>query len=1220
MKRTKQQLLFKRKLTFLTVMVFLGLCGSVVPGTAEAAKLIVSGGGRSVFDVNFVNVTDQNKEAAGVLFVDYLDDESKTVIPYNHPAQTQKGVINGVQYWADMLGSDTKNPVPAQIFVRGKAQQGNAYAASVAFKQGEPVSAHYWMQSLQQGKELNRIDDFTKLKMISSGQEKFIIYDGKKLNDAAYGIISIGQFMGADRKGCADGWWSQKGNILPDNEQAADLAATVRHEMAHALGFNVITASVEDKRGKEMEDADGVPIMQFPSDITQDNAWIYHLRDQNLNPATKGKMIITSREFSRRKTKDPSLREADFFILDNKSTTQPRSGKAYFVGDEVTNVLKGKQFDGVDGLPVTGWETSGLDLSHLETGGLMSHADYRNYTVFTEVELAAMQDIGYQFDRKAYYGRSVYNDGLTLINTLGYSARNAAGTAYIAGKYSEVPYGIGLHVFGSRNTITQAADILTKGDGAAGIRIDGTENTVTLARGNAVHADGANGIGVLISYGRNQTLNQEGTVTADGTGGNGVQFDFGSNMLGAGSEYRGSYIRFSRNVDAEDGSITSSVNNQIDETVPELNGPLVTEYNLSGSLSGAKNAIYIGRNAFVRSINVKEGASISGNITSDWKHFKTDGSYDEVPWDKDGQALCLQYNGKNYSYDVYIPDLVTNLNFNANITYNGNISGPDNMKLNVLGGTLTYGGKADVVGVQVAKGASLFGGSYTVHDMTESVVDDFAMEMDSTDTGYLVSHGTIGAIDDASSMHITGKLLSDGMLQGVAGGKAGTIRVSDEAEIDGSQVIAKNLLPDETFAVLQAGSVSGSVKNTENAPYKFGMLDEIGSVEGNQAVVTGKAANNLGAVDAVQNETYGAMMSMYNNLTANGDMRRNEMRSLFTLTPAETKKALSSIASNASANSMALAQRSVMTRHLLSSRLNEAFLPKPVKVKLPEASLDGGNGSALDVSLKLLEPAENDIWLKFGKNWGDLKDDADYHSSTTLLGWDKAVAPNWRAGVYAGYSKTAFTDSTAGNELKDTRIGLYAGYNKAGREGLVFLNYGWMRNKLHRGVMGMTASADYHSRILELGGEYLYDLQAQKDVPWHVRPYVNVQLSRLWQNGYSETGAGVFNQVVDSKHNDYFGAGAGVEFKRYLSGGNYAIRVGIRHAFAGAEPRLRYSYMGNQANSYDMRNVQDKTHFVLSIGGETELAKGWSLGGDAGFTRGSHDKDWFCSLTIKRMW
>ena len=249
-----------------------------------------------------------------------------------------------------------------------------------------------------------------------------------------------------------------------------------------------------------------------------------------------------------------------------------------------------------------------------------------------------------------------------------------------------------------------------------------------------------------------------------------------------------------------------------------------------------------------------------------------------------------------------------------------------------------------------------------------------------------------------------------------------------------------------------------------------------------------------------------------------------------------------------------------------------------------------------------------------------MRDGADYHSSTTLLGWDKAVAPFWRAGVYAGYSKTGFSDATAGNELKDTRVGLYAGYNKAGREGLVFLNYGWLRNELHRVVMGMTAGADYHSRILELGGEYLYDLHAQKDVPWHVRPYVNVQLSRLWQDRYSETGAGVFNQVVDSKHNNYFGAGAGVEFKRYLAGGNYAIRAGIRRAVSGAEPKLRYSYMGDQANTYNMDNVQDKTHFVLSVGGETQLAKGWSLGGDAAFQRGRRDKDWSCGVSVKHTW
>ena len=58
---------------------------------------------------------------------------------------------------------------------------------------------------------------------------------------------------------------------------------------------------------------------------------------------------------------------------------------------------------------------------------------------------------------------------------------------------------------------------------------------------------------------------------------------------------------------------------------------------------------------------------------------------------------------------------------------------------------------------------------------------------------------------------------------------------------------------------------------------------------------------------------------------------------------------------------------------------------------------------------------------------------------------------DWRVGAFAGYSSTDFADSNASNELKDTRFGLYAGYNKAGREAMAYLDYGWMRNKLHPG-------------------------------------------------------------------------------------------------------------------------------------------------------------------------
>ena len=41
---------------------------------------------------------------------------------------------------------------------------------------------------------------------------------------------------------------------------------------------------------------------------------------------------------------------------------------------------------------------------------------------------------------------------------------------------------------------------------------------------------------------------------------------------------------------------------------------------------------------------------------------------------------------------------------------------------------------------------------------------------------------------------------------------------------------------------------------------------------------------------------------------------------------------------------------------------------------------------------------------------------------------------------------------------------------------------------------------------------------------------------------------------------------------------------------------------------------------LLSVGGDVEVARGWTIGGDAAFQRGRHDKDWSCSVTLKRMW
>ena len=140
------------------------------------------------------------------------------------------------------------------------------------------------------------------------------------------------------------------------------------------------------------------------------------------------------------------------------------------------------------------------------------------------------------------------------------------------------------------------------------------------------------------------------------------------------------------------------------------------------------------------------------------------------------------------------------------------------------------------------------------------------------------------------------------------------------------------------------------------------------------------------------------------------------------------------------------------------------------------------------------------------------------------------------------------------------------------------------------------------------------------DKNYSISPYINLQYSHLKQNSYEEEGAGIFNQHVDSKSNNYFAGQLGVEYKRQFTKGNYAARIGIKHAFTGADPELNFSYEGDANNFYTLKNNQDKTHFVMSISGENEFANGWVLGGDLSFQKGSHDRDLSASVMLRKLW
>ncbi|MFC4297671.1 autotransporter domain-containing protein [Castellaniella hirudinis] len=439
-----------------------------------------------------------------------------------------------------------------------------------------------------------------------------------------------------------------------------DIVSTAIHELGHGMG---ITSSIRDAAGAF------TPV--FGSTL---NGWASLMVDDHGNPARAGQVV-----WCQGCSNTPA---ADVFDV--------RQNQARLVGTHINEVLAG----GLPGIPLNMLKPSGgVDtdyMSHIELkNSMMSHQMYRNYTGFMEAELAVLQDLGYTIDRHNFFGRSIYGSGLDVVNTQGYFARNAQGTAYVPGQYNTALLGLGLHVYGSHNRVRQAADLLTAGEGGAGIRVDGEGNALTIDPGVRVYADGDTGQGVMFAYGRNHTLVQRGDVQALGERGVGLRFDFGNNALTDGVEARGSYIY--------------SVNGVPQALLPELDGALVSQADISGRVAGREAAIYMSANAYVARLNLMQGASIEGNIVS---------LYDQKDEHGDQRLTTVSFGQRADAAGRATGQADAGFRF----AYAGNILGRTNLTLSFDGGDTRLNGRNEVVGVVIQPGARL-GGNAT-YEMT----------------------------------------------------------------------------------------------------------------------------------------------------------------------------------------------------------------------------------------------------------------------------------------------------------------------------------------------------------------------------------------------------------------------------------------------------------------------------------------------------------------------
>ena len=209
-----------------------------------------------------------------------------------------------------------------------------------------------------------------------------------------------------------------------------EITPVMFHEIAHSLGISAerVNNPYDFAYGDKYFYAVGEGANN-PYNFTS------HLRNQNGLAPQANQMIMTTADFNNPDIQNAflaatgrNLTAEDVFIVEDVDS-EVRLGRTYlyFVGDNVTEALGGKTFtrgDGVQvsGIPINTWEGF-PDFSHLELArSMMSHQNYRSYTTFMEAELALLQDIGYNIDRKNFYGRSIYLDNQNIINDQGFSA------------------------------------------------------------------------------------------------------------------------------------------------------------------------------------------------------------------------------------------------------------------------------------------------------------------------------------------------------------------------------------------------------------------------------------------------------------------------------------------------------------------------------------------------------------------------------------------------------------------------------------------------------------------------------------------------------------------------------------------------------------------------------------------------------------------------------
>ena len=250
-----------------------------------------------------------------------------------------------------------------------------------------------------------------------------------------------------------------------------------------------------------------------------------------------------------------------------------------------------------------------------------------------------------------------------------------------------------------------------------------------------------------------------------------------------------------------------------------------------------------------------------------------------------------------------------------------------------------------------------------------------------------------------------------------------------------------------------------------------------------------------------------------------------------------------------------------------------------------------------------------DWWLRSFSEWESYYDDAvSGKSHSVAAGMDMNTGKETRTGIYGMYNHTELSGGVAEALQQDWRIGAYMGKQHGAVQQYGYVNYGKLGNHYNGLVNGQSIDDKYRGQIVELGGEYKYDLHHDDGKTYHVSPYVNMQASRYMQKSYRQPYLEGRELVHPSINNNYLAGETGVELRRELQNGNYAVRLGYKRVFAGEAPVYWYTVEGADGPTIYSNDI-DKDYLHLTLGGTLKLTKNLSATAEGAWLEGEHDRE-----------